>query len=88
MNGTWTPVTWREFGGQVREVASGFMAAGIRPGDRVGLMSRTRFEWTMLDYPILAAGRRHRPDLPHLLAQAGGVDARRLGCGGCGGRDR
>ena len=56
MNGTWTPVTWREFGGQVREVVSGFMAAGIGPGDRVGLMSRTRFEWTVLDYAILAAG--------------------------------
>ena len=56
VNGTWTPVTWREFGGQVREIAAGFMAAGIQPGDRVGLMSRTRFEWTLLDYAILTAG--------------------------------
>jgi long-chain acyl-CoA synthetase len=32
------------------------MAAGIQPGDRVALMSRTRFEWTLLDYSILTAG--------------------------------
>ena len=56
VNGTWTPVTWREFAGQVRGMAAGFIAAGIQPGDRVGLMSRTRFEWTLLDYAILTAG--------------------------------
>jgi len=56
VNGSWTPVTWREFAGQVRGIAAGFIAAGIQPGDRVGLMSRTRFEWTLLDYAILAAG--------------------------------
>jgi long-subunit acyl-CoA synthetase (AMP-forming) len=56
VNGVWTPVTWREFAGQVSEIAAGFIAAGIQPGDRVGLMSRTRFEWTLLDYAILAAG--------------------------------
>ena len=56
VNGTWTPVTWREFAGEVRDLAAGFIAAGIQPGDRVGLMSRTRFEWTLLDYAILTAG--------------------------------
>jgi long-chain acyl-CoA synthetase len=56
VNGTWTPVTWREFAGQVRDMAAGFIAAGIQPGDRVVLMSRTRFEWTLVDYAILAAG--------------------------------
>ena len=56
VNGTWTPVTWREFAEQVRGLAAGFIAAGIQPGDRVGLMSRTRFEWTLLDYAILTAG--------------------------------
>ena len=56
VNDTWTPVTWREFAGEVHAVAAGFMAAGIQPGDRVGLMSRTRFEWTLFDYAILAAG--------------------------------
>ena len=56
VDGTWTPVTWREFAGQVRDIAAGFIAAGIQPGDRVGLMSRTRYEWTLLDYAILTAG--------------------------------
>ena len=56
VNGIWTPVTWREFAGQVRGIAAGFIAAGIQPGDRVALMSRTRFEWTLLDYAILTAG--------------------------------
>jgi long-chain acyl-CoA synthetase len=56
LNGTWQGVTWREFAEQVRAVAAGFIAAGIRPGDRVALMSRTRFEWTLLDYAILTAG--------------------------------
>jgi long-chain acyl-CoA synthetase len=56
VNGTWAPVTWREFADQVRDIAAGFLAAGIQPGDRVGLMSRTRFEWTLLDYAILTAG--------------------------------
>ena len=56
VNGTWTPVTWREFAGQVRGIAAGLIAAGIQPGDRVALMSGTRFEWTLLDYAILTAG--------------------------------
>jgi long-chain acyl-CoA synthetase len=56
LNGAWTPVTWREFARQVRAIAAGFIAAGIQPGDRVGLMSRTRYEWTLLDYAILTAG--------------------------------
>ncbi len=56
VNGSWTPVTWRDFAQQVRELAAGFIAAGIEPGDRVALMSRTRFEWTLLDYAILTAG--------------------------------
>jgi len=56
LNGTWVPVTWREFAGQVRDLAAGFIAAGVQPGDRVALMSRTRYEWTVLDYAILAAG--------------------------------
>ena len=56
LNGAWVSVTWREFAGQVRDLAAGFIAAGIKPGDRVALMSRTRYEWTVLDYAILTAG--------------------------------
>jgi long-chain acyl-CoA synthetase len=55
-SGGWVPVTWRDFADEVRGLAAGLMAAGLKPGDRVALMSRTRFEWTLLDYAILTAG--------------------------------
>ncbi|HEX5303112.1 MAG TPA: AMP-dependent synthetase/ligase [Streptosporangiaceae bacterium] len=64
VNGTWTPVTWRDFAGQVRRIAAGFIVAGISPGDRVGLMSHTRYEWTVLDYAILTAGAVTVPIYP------------------------
>ncbi|WP_343445884.1 AMP-dependent synthetase/ligase [Micromonospora schwarzwaldensis] len=49
-------VTCRQFRDEVVAVARGLIAAGVSPGDRVGLMSRTRYEWTLLDYAIWAAG--------------------------------
>ncbi|GAA5202129.1 long-chain fatty acid--CoA ligase [Rugosimonospora acidiphila] len=52
----WTPVTCRQFRDEVTAVARGIVAAGIEPGERVGLLSRTRYEWTLLDYAIWAAG--------------------------------
>jgi len=52
----WVPVTVRAFVDQVTAVAKGLVARGIAPGDRVGIMSRTRFEWTVLDFAIWAAG--------------------------------
>ena len=55
-NTGWTPVTWRDFAAEVGRIAAGLIAAGIQPGDRVALMSRTRFEWTLVDYAILTAG--------------------------------
>jgi long-chain acyl-CoA synthetase len=64
VNGIWMPVTWREFAGQVRGIAAGLIAAGIQSGDRVALMSRTRFEWTLLDYAILTAGAITVPIYP------------------------
>ena len=54
--GTWVPVTAREFDAQVRAVAKGFVALGINPGDSIGIMSRTRYEWSLLDWAIWAAG--------------------------------
>ncbi|HEX2312500.1 MAG TPA: long-chain fatty acid--CoA ligase [Thermomonospora sp.] len=52
----WSAVTAREFADEVAAVARGLIAAGVEPGDRVALMSRTRYEWTLLDYAIWAAG--------------------------------
>jgi long-chain acyl-CoA synthetase len=52
----WTDVTATQFLAQVRAVAKGLMASGVGPGDRVALMSRTRYEWTLLDYALWSAG--------------------------------
>lgn len=52
----WTDVTAAEFLTEVSAVAKGLMAAGIEPGDRVALISKTRYEWTLLDYAIWFAG--------------------------------
>ncbi|TNC28965.1 AMP-dependent synthetase/ligase [Amycolatopsis alkalitolerans] len=54
--GSWLDVTAREFAAQVMAVAKGLIEAGIEHGDRVGLMSKTRYEWTLLDFAIWAAG--------------------------------
>jgi long-chain acyl-CoA synthetase len=54
--GEWSPVTAAEFAAQVVSVAKGLIAAGVAPGDRVALLSRTRYEWTLIDYAILAVG--------------------------------
>ncbi|WP_030415466.1 AMP-dependent synthetase/ligase [Streptomyces sp. NRRL S-1448] len=56
VNGGWQDVTAATFLAEVRAAAKGLMASGIRPGDRVGLMSRTRYEWTLLDFAIWSAG--------------------------------
>ncbi|MFR9802935.1 AMP-dependent synthetase/ligase [Pseudonocardia sp. RS010] len=54
--GGWRDVTAAEFAAQVTAVARGLIASGVGRGDRVALLSRTRYEWTLLDYAILAAG--------------------------------
>ena len=55
-DGPWVPMTAREFDAEVVRVAKGLVASGIEPGGRVGLMSRTRYEWTLLDFAAWAAG--------------------------------
>ncbi|HEY0699942.1 MAG TPA: AMP-dependent synthetase/ligase [Micromonospora sp.] len=52
----WEDVTCRQFRDEVVTVARGLVAAGITPGTRVGLMSRTRYEWTLVDYAIWSVG--------------------------------
>ncbi|MFD6994009.1 AMP-dependent synthetase/ligase [Streptomyces sp. NPDC059943] len=54
--GVWTDVTATQFLAEVRAVAKGLIASGIRPGERVALMSRTRYEWVLLDFAIWSAG--------------------------------
>jgi len=52
----WQDVTATRFADDVNRLAKGLIAAGVEVGDRVGLMSRTRYEWTMTDYAIWTAG--------------------------------
>jgi long-chain acyl-CoA synthetase len=56
MDGVWHDVTCAQFLEEVVAVARGLVAAGIEPGDRVGLMSKTRYEWTLVDYAIWSCG--------------------------------
>jgi long-chain acyl-CoA synthetase len=54
--GEWTDVTASQFRDEVTALAKGLIAAGIEPGDRVALMSHTRYEWTLIDYAIWVTG--------------------------------
>ncbi|MFM7014359.1 MAG: AMP-dependent synthetase/ligase [Actinomycetota bacterium] len=54
--GNWVPVTAHSFLEQVQDLARGFIAAGIKPGDAVALMSRTRYEWTLIDFALWFSG--------------------------------
>ena len=52
----WSVSTWTQLGEQVRGVAAGLISCGIGRGDRIGLLSNTRVEWTVLDYAALSIG--------------------------------
>ncbi|MFF2653375.1 AMP-dependent synthetase/ligase [Streptomyces sp. NPDC058045] len=56
VDGAWQDVTATVFLAEVRAAAKGLIAEGVQPGDRVGLMSRTRYEWALLDFAIWSAG--------------------------------
>ncbi|MEO7267986.1 MAG: AMP-binding protein, partial [Knoellia sp.] len=52
----WRDITAKEFADQVDALAKGFLAAGVTPGSAVAIMSRTRYEWTLTDFALWAAG--------------------------------
>ncbi|MGI9084496.1 MAG: AMP-dependent synthetase/ligase [Aeromicrobium sp.] len=56
VEGTWSDVTIAEFHAEVTALAKGLIANGVQPGDRVVLLSKTRYEWTLFDYAIWWAG--------------------------------
>ncbi|MEU0135620.1 AMP-binding protein [Streptomyces sp. NPDC006296] len=55
-DGTWQDVTAAEFAAEVLAVAKGLIAEGLRAGDRLAIMARTTYEWTLLDFASWAAG--------------------------------
>jgi len=52
----WQAVTAKEYEAEIRSVAKGLIASGISIGDRVAIMAKTRYEWTVLDFAIWYAG--------------------------------
>ncbi|CCK29951.1 Long-chain-fatty-acid--CoA ligase FadD15 [Streptomyces davaonensis JCM 4913] len=69
VDGTWQPVTATAFAREVAAIARGLIAAGLEPGGRVAVMSRTRYEWTLLDFAIWAAGGQSVPIYPTSSAE-------------------
>ena len=55
-DGGWDSVTTAEFHAQVIALAKGFVAAGVSAGDKIGIMCKVRYEWTLLDFAIAYAG--------------------------------
>ncbi|RLL68343.1 AMP-dependent synthetase/ligase [Streptomyces sp. Z26] len=78
-DGSWTDVTAATFADEVRATAKGLIACGLRPGDRLAIMARTSYEWTLLDFAGWAAGLVTVPVYPtssaeqtrHILQDAG-----------------
>ncbi len=77
----WEDVTAAQFLAEVQGVAKGLVAAGVEVGDRVALISKTRYEWTLLDYAIWFAGAVTVPiyetssteQVKHILGDSGAV---------------
>ncbi|MFD5494426.1 AMP-dependent synthetase/ligase [Streptomyces sp. NPDC001812] len=61
---TWEEVTALEFRDQVVDLAKGLVASGLSPGDRVAIMARTRYEWTVLCYALWTVGAEVVPVYP------------------------
>ncbi|TNB73210.1 long-chain fatty acid--CoA ligase [Arthrobacter sp. BB-1] len=55
-SGSWQDISATAFVADVRALAKGLMASGVGAGDRVGIMSRTRYEWSLVDFAIWFAG--------------------------------
>ena len=55
-SGQWKDITASDFLKDVSALAKGLIASGVQPGDRVGIMSRTRYEWALVDFAIWFAG--------------------------------
>jgi len=55
-DGRWHDVSGEDFLAQVQVVAKGLIASGIQPGQAVAIMSKTRYEWTLIDFAIWFAG--------------------------------
>ncbi|MFE0509790.1 AMP-dependent synthetase/ligase [Streptomyces sp. NPDC058964] len=67
--GQWRDVTSAEFRDEVLALAKGLLARGVRFGDRVAIMSRTRYEWTLFDFALWTIGAQVVPIYPTSSAE-------------------
>ncbi|MFD0028349.1 AMP-dependent synthetase/ligase [Streptomyces sp. NPDC127172] len=67
--GRWRDVTAAEFRDEVLGLAKGLLAQGVRFGDRVAIMSRTRYEWTLFDFALWTIGAQVVPIYPTASAE-------------------
>ncbi|MFJ4013143.1 AMP-dependent synthetase/ligase [Streptomyces sp. NPDC090026] len=67
--GAWRDVTSARFRDEVLALAKGLLAQGVRFGDRVALMSRTRYEWTLFDFALWTVGAQPVPVYPTSSAE-------------------
>ncbi|MBQ1091278.1 long-chain fatty acid--CoA ligase [Streptomyces sp. B93] len=67
--GRWRDVTSGEFRDEVLALAKGLLARGVRFGDRVAIMSRTRYEWTLFDFALWSIGAQVVPVYPTSSAE-------------------
>ena len=74
-DGSWHGLGWTEMAERARRVACGLIAAGLKPGDHVALMSENRVEWLYCDLAILASGGVTVPIYPSLPARVAGYIA-------------
>lgn len=56
VDGQWVSVSCLELADDIEALAAGLIIAGIQPGERVALMSRTRYEWLLYDFAIMSIG--------------------------------
>jgi long-chain acyl-CoA synthetase len=54
--GGWEPVSWGDAETRVDRLAHALLASGVRPGDAVAVLARTRLEWILLDWAIMSIG--------------------------------
>jgi long-chain acyl-CoA synthetase len=81
VDGRWTDVTCAQAAEQIRSAALGLIAEGVEPGDRVAILSATRYEWPIIDFAILSAGAVTVPiyetssaeQIRHVLADSSAV---------------
>lgn len=78
-NLSWSSVTAFDFLAQVRAVAAGLIASGVKPGDLIAVMSKTTYQWALVDQAIWFAGGISVPiyetsspsQIAHILSDSG-----------------